>query len=596
MIETVRAFIDAHQAALSLVILAAMFVGFLMERLPATVIAILGACTYLALGILDADGMYSVFSNSAPIVIGAMFVLSGALIRTGVIQRVADAIMKRAEKHPRLAIVEVLVGALFASAFLNNTPVVVVLIPIMMKLAEVTGVSAKKLLMPLSIVAVLGGTLTLIGTSTNLVVDGIVRQAGMERFGIFEITPIGLVTAASGMVGLALMWWLLPSDKPVKGPAGTHDAHQYLTELILGDDDDLVGMTIEAFRDLPRSGRIVGVRRGSAVIHGGNLDHWTLAAGDRVILRIDGATLMTWREQGRFGLGIGSGEPAEGDMVVETMIASNHPAIGQRLIDIPFLQKIRARIIGLDRPAHEPGPDLASVRIRPADRLLVAGGPREVEALRDNPHLIGADLAKVRAFRRGKAWIAVLCMLSVVTLAAFDIMSIGVAAIIAIGVILVTRCIDSEEAWGTIDGDVLILIFAMLAVGLALEQRRGRDDGRLGRTVALGPAGVGIDLRHLFLRADPLRTAQQQCGRGADDAGDARDRLRTRRRSAPAGDRADDRRFRLLRNADRLSDEHHRLCRGRLSLRRFRQDRRSAQYHHRGFDLSGDHRLHDLIG
>src|SRR3546814_18139386 len=96
-----------------------------------------------------------------------MFVLSGALIRTGVIQRVADAIMKRAEKHPRLAIVEVLVGALVASAFLNNTPVVVVLLPIMLKLSEVTGVSAKKLLRPLSIAAVLGGTRTLIGTSTK---------------------------------------------------------------------------------------------------------------------------------------------------------------------------------------------------------------------------------------------------------------------------------------------------------------------------------------------------------------------------------------------------------------------------------------------
>lgn len=469
MIEALRSFIEAHQAVLSLVILAAMFVGFLMERLPATVIAILGACTYLALGILDAQAAYSVFSNSAPIVIGAMFVLSGALIRTGVIQRVADAIMARAEKHPRLAIVEVLLGALAASAFLNNTPVVVVLLPIMMKLSEVTGVSAKKLLMPLSIAAVLGGTLTLIGTSTNLVVDGIVRQAGMPRFGIFEITPIGLVTAASGMVALGLMWWLLPSDKPIAGAAGTHDAHQYLTELVLGDDDDLVGMTVEAFRDLPRSGRVVGVRRASAVVHGAELDHWTLAAGDRLIVRVDGATLVTWREQGRFLLGIGNGEPSASDMVVETMIAPTHPSIGQRLADIPFLQKIRARIIGLDRPLHEAGPDLASVRIRPADRLLVTGGPREVEALRDNPGLIGADLAKTRAFRRGKAWIAILCMAGVVSLAALDVMPIGVAAIIAIGVILVTRCIDSDEAWGTIDGDVLILIFAMLAVGVALE-------------------------------------------------------------------------------------------------------------------------------
>src|SRR3546814_19466602 len=101
MIDALRAFIEAHQAVLSLFILAAMFVGFLMERLPATVIAILGACTYLALGILDADGLYSVFSNSAPIVIGAMFVLSGPLLPTGVIQRVAAAIMKRQPEETR---------------------------------------------------------------------------------------------------------------------------------------------------------------------------------------------------------------------------------------------------------------------------------------------------------------------------------------------------------------------------------------------------------------------------------------------------------------------------------------------------------------
>ncbi len=452
-----------------MLVLAAMFVGFLMERLPATVIAIIGACAFVALGILDAPSLYSVFSNSAPIVIGAMFVLSGALIRTGVIQRIADVIMARAEKHPRLAIVEVLLGAVVASAFMNNTPVVVVLLPIMFKLSEVTGISSKKLLMPLSIAAVLGGTLTLIGTSTNLVVDGIVRDAGMERFGIFEITPIGLVTATSGMVALALMWWLLPSDATTRGATGPDESHQYLTELVLAEDDELVGERVEAFKDLPRTGRLVGVRRGGLVVNGADLERWTLAVGDRLIARVDAASLMTWREQGRFKLGIGTGEPSEEEMVIETMVAPTHPAIGQRLVDIPFLQKIRARIIGLDRPLHEPGPDLASVRIRPADRLLVTGGPRELEALRDNPGLIGADLAKTRSFRRGKAWIAVLCMAATVGLAALNVLPIGAAAIIAIGVILATRCIDSDEAWGTIDGDVLILIFAMLAVGVALE-------------------------------------------------------------------------------------------------------------------------------
>src|SRR3546814_20214895 len=124
-------------------------------------------------------------------------------------------------------------------------------------------------------------------------------------------------------------------------------------------------MTVEAFRDLPRSGRIAGVRRGSVVVRGADLDHWTLAAGDRLIVRIDGATLMTWREQGRFRLGIGSGEPAEGDMVVETMIASHHPAIGQRLADIPFLQKVRAPLNSLHPPAHRPAPALPPSRNPP---------------------------------------------------------------------------------------------------------------------------------------------------------------------------------------------------------------------------------------
>jgi di/tricarboxylate transporter len=469
MIEFARAAIEANQAIISLVILTVIFVGFAMERYPATIIAVLGACAYLALGILDASAMYSVFSNSAPIIIGAMFILSGALVRTGVINRVGELIMARAEKHPRLAIVEVLLGALVASAFLNNTPVVVVLIPIMFKLAETTGVSPKKLLMPLSIVAVLGGCLTLIGTSTNLVVDGIAREQGLERFGIFEITPYALATVGSGVVTMLLLWWVLPSDKPIAGPAGS-DAVDYLTELVIGPEEERIGQPPTAFKLFNRSTRLVGVRRGNDIVRGPEMESWPLAAGDRMIVRTDGATLMTLRESGRFGLGIGSGLPAEEDVVVEAMISPTHPSIGQRLADIPFLQKLRARIIGIDRPGHQAGPDLANLRIRGADRLLVVGGASEIEQLRDNPNILGVDIAKTRAFRRNKAWIAILSLSSVVILAALNVVTIGVGAVLAIGVILVTRCIDGEEAWAAIDGGVLILIFAMLAVGLALER------------------------------------------------------------------------------------------------------------------------------
>lgn len=471
MIDAINAFIEAHQAVISLVILGIVFVGFTVERYPATVIAIFGACAYLALGILDADGMYSVFSNSAPIVIGAMFVLSGALIRTGVINRVGELIMRRAAKHPRLAIAEVLLGALVASGFLNNTPVVVILVPIMFRLADATGISVKKLLMPLSIVAVLGGSMTLIGTSTNLVVDGIVRDAGMPRFGIFEITPIGVVTALSGVIGMAAMWWLLPSDPAKPGPAGNEQGSGFITELTVRADDERIGDTPTAYTMFGRSIRLIGVRRGTRTVRGTALNDWELIAGDRMIVRTDGASLMTLIESDHFDIGIGSElDEDEAPQVVEAMVSPTHPSVGQRLPDIPFLQKVRARIVGVQRPGHEAGPDLQNLRIHGADRLLVAAGPGAMQELRDNPNLIGVGLSRERAFRRRKAWIAIAAMAGTIGLAALDVLPIGVAAVIAIGVILAARCIDGEEAWETIDGNVLILIFAMLAIGLALER------------------------------------------------------------------------------------------------------------------------------
>lgn len=469
MIDSARTFIADYQPWLALAVLAAMFAAFLRERYPASVIAVFGAATMLALGILDGDSLFGVFSNSAPIIIGAMFVLSGALMRTGVIERVANLIVERAKRRPRLAIVELLAGALLASAFLNNTPVVVVLIPVMMRLAAVTGISPKKLLMPLSIVAVMGGCLTLIGTSTNLVVDGIARQQGLVGFSIFEILPFGLAAAAAGAVTLALLWWLLPSDHPIAGPAGASDA-QFLTEIAIAADDPGVGQWISNSSYGASSLNVVALKRGGSVLRGAELEHVELTPGDRLVIRADGASLMTLRESAWSAIGIGSGTAAADDAVVEAMVAPSHPAIGRRLADIPFLSRVRARVIGVERPGHMPGPDLASLRIRAADRLVITAPADQLPLLRANPHLVGVDMARTRAFRPAKAWIAISALAGAVLLSALDIVPIAIAAVLAVAVILAARCIDSEEAWSTIDGDVLILVFAMLAVGVGLER------------------------------------------------------------------------------------------------------------------------------
>ena len=467
----ITALLGIYRAEIGLIILACMFVAFVRERYSPTVVAVVGACAYGVLGLLDEKAMFSVFSNSAPLTVGAMFVLSGALIRTGVISRVADLIMTRAQRHPRIALAEVALGALLLSAFLNNTPVVVLLIPIMFKLAQATGYPVKKLLIPMNTVAVLGGCLTLVGTSTNLVVAGIAAEQGMARFGIFDIAPYGAAGAAAGIVALLCLSFLLPSDPPSIAGEDGGAVQDYLTELVVPQESDDIGEPIGSLGLFGRSVQLLGLKRAGEVRRTG-LEDEELHSGDRLIVRADGATIMTLRESGRFDLGVAadSRTSSQEGRVVEAMIAPSHPSIGERLLDIPFLHALRVRIIGIHRARHLPGPDLADTRIRGADRLLVAGGGDAMRALKDNPHLIGVDVSRTRAFRPRKAWIAIAAMAGAVLLSAFDVVGIGLAAVIAVGLILVTRCIDPEEAWGAIDGDTLILIFAMLAVGLALEQ------------------------------------------------------------------------------------------------------------------------------
>ena len=464
-------FIEQHQAILSLLILAATFIAFVVERFPPAVVAVAGAAVFLMLGFIDSKDMLAVFSNSAPITIAAMFVLSGALVRTGTLDAAAGWITSKAAERPKTVVLLFFIGTIAASAFMNNTPVVMVLIPITVRLARTVGMAPTQLLIPLSYAAILGGTCTLIGTSTNLLVDGITRSHGLPAFGIFEITPVGLVAATVGTITMLLLARaLLPARMSAADLLDEEGKDAFLTELTVLEGSRFTGKRLSEIKELKRPGiRIMALHR-PAHFSTESPSEQELQPGDRIVILATMAEVLTLHGEKSFDiLGVGPAGEEKGHIVVEAVLAPGRGAAFKTVSELR-LGRFGVRLLGIARHRYLPGLDLRAVRLRAADRLLLEGTPEGLAEAAEETDLINITQPRSRRYRRRKAPIAIAALASVVLLAASNVMPIEGLAVLAVAVILITKCLDAEEAWESINGSILVLIFAMLAIGTGLEK------------------------------------------------------------------------------------------------------------------------------
>jgi di/tricarboxylate transporter len=483
--DIVHQWLQEHQILLTLVVIIGALVMFVAEWLPIDTTAIAVMVVLMVLGLVTPDEGIAGFGNSATITVMAMFILSYGITRTGIIQIMRDFLVKWGGTNPsqQILVMGAIVGPI--TAFINNTAVVAIFLPIVEEWCKQRKISVSKLMIPLSYVTVLGGMITVIGTSTNILASGLAKKLTGQEFHLFQFTSLGLTTFAIGLIYLAIVApRLLPERKPVSDSNMTdeYQLKDYVSEIIIPPRSSLIGQTL----------RQSGIQRKFdidvlEIIH--NDIHFpqpladkVLALGDILIVRGGRNDLLKIKDERGVEIFADvkfSDEELEASLatnlekgeekIAEILILSNARLIGSTLKDTRFRQRYNATVLAIRRGEELIRQRLGQVKLRFGDLLLVQGPKESFLGLQTTRELLVLEEKDRENLRLDKAWIALAITVGVVVIAALDWMPILVTSLVGVLLMIITGCLKPGEIYGAVRWDIIFLLAGLIPLGTAME-------------------------------------------------------------------------------------------------------------------------------
>ncbi|HEY3569822.1 MAG TPA: SLC13 family permease [Thermoanaerobaculia bacterium] len=459
--------------ALVLFLLAAAVAAFSVERIPVDVTTLLLLCVLVLSGTLTVEEAFSGFSNDIIIILAAIFVLSGALMKGGVVDHLGEAIHRIAGGSRTKVLLCVLPVTTFVSSFMNNTTTTAVLMPAVLGVCRRSRISPGKVLIPLAYASMLGGTCTLIGTSTNVAASGYMKSAGLAPLSMFELLPVGGAVALAGILYLVFLGHRLLPQTAAAGSEEAYSVREYLSEVVVTPDSPLAGA---ALRDSPLADLGVQVR---AVLRGerrmGAAPGVILREGDLLLVQARREALLQVKETAgieiRPDLTLGEKDAEEDTVAIgEALLLPTSSLIGRTLKELDFRRRFDVTVIAIYRHGHPLATRLASLRLRAGDVLLLQGKPECFRLLSDSADLFILQETEHQPARRRKGLYTVGMFLIAVIASSLGWLPLPIAFLLAALGVIATRLITMEEAYNLIDWRLLVLIAGMTSFGLAMQK------------------------------------------------------------------------------------------------------------------------------